>query len=105
MRRALQIFPPSLVYIGIIATCSALGWLTLKPDDLVHAHTYTMNYHFHRAWWCDHLWSLSVEEQFYLLCPGLLFLRGSQRGSANRLERGSGGSNDSRNHVVCLSCQ
>lgn len=80
LRRALRIFPPSLAYIGVIATCCALGWLTLKSGDLVHALTYTMNYHYYRAWWLDHLWSLSVEEQFYILWPGLLYLAGTRRG-------------------------
>jgi peptidoglycan/LPS O-acetylase OafA/YrhL len=80
IRRSLRIFPPSLVYIGIIALCSALGWLTLQPGDLLHALTYTMNYHVHRDRWFDHLWSLSVEEQFYLLWPGLLYLAGNRRG-------------------------
>lgn len=80
IRRALRIFPPSLAYIGIIAACYWLGWLTLKPGDLIHAITYTMNYHLRRAWWLDHLWSLSVEEQFYILWPGLLWLAGNRRG-------------------------
>lgn len=80
IRRALRIFPPSLTYIGIIGLCAALGWLTLAPGDLAHALTYTMNYHLRRAWWFDHLWSLSVEEQFYLLWPGLLWWAGNRRG-------------------------
>jgi peptidoglycan/LPS O-acetylase OafA/YrhL len=80
IRRALRIFPPSLAYIGIIAICYGLGWLILYPGDLAHALTYTMNYHVHRAWWLDHLWSLSVEEQFYILWPGLIWLAGPRRG-------------------------
>lgn len=79
-RRALRIFPASLTFIGIIAICSGFGWLALQPGDLTHALTYTMNYHQVRAWWLDHLWSLSVEEQFYLLWPGLLWLAGIRWG-------------------------
>lgn len=79
-RRALRVFPASLAYIGIIAACSAFGWLVLQPGDVIHALTYTMNYNLVRAWWLSHLWSLSVEEQFYLLWPGLLWWAGTRRG-------------------------
>jgi peptidoglycan/LPS O-acetylase OafA/YrhL len=80
VRRALRIFPPSLVYIGVIALCCELGLLTLKSGDLLHALTYTINYRYNPAHWLRHLWSLSVEEQFYFLWPGLLWLAGNKRG-------------------------
>lgn len=50
-RRALRIFPASFTFIGIIAVCSALGWLVLKPGDLAHAITYTINYRYNPAHW------------------------------------------------------
>jgi peptidoglycan/LPS O-acetylase OafA/YrhL len=39
-----------------------------------------MNYHRDRAWALGHLWSLAVEEQFYLLWPAVLAIAGARRG-------------------------
>jgi peptidoglycan/LPS O-acetylase OafA/YrhL len=78
-RRALRVLPASLAFVGIMATLHQLGAIRLWPGDVSHALTYTANYHLRRSWWLDHLWSLSVEEQFYILWPGIVFLLGARR--------------------------
>ena len=79
-RRAWRIFPPYVAFLVVVATLVAGRQIALRPNDLVHAATYTMNYHQDRSWWVGHLWSLSVEEQFYLLWPLTLVLLGRRRG-------------------------
>lgn len=81
-RRTLRIFPAYFAYLAFVAVVSALRGTPSDPA-LPWALTYTVNYY--NAWTghpdgpYSHLWSLAVEEQFYLLWP-LLFLLCARRG-------------------------
>ena len=75
-RRVLRLFPAFYVYVGVVLVLHYWKGLPLNDGDVTHALTYTMNYHRDRAWSLGASWSLSVEEQFYLLWPLiLLFLK------------------------------
>jgi len=82
MRRALRIFPAFYVYLGVIGVCAAIGWIVVPRLDFLEAGMYIMNYvtASQNSHYLRHIWSLSVEEQFYLLWPGILSLAGQARG-------------------------
>lgn len=81
IRRTFRIFPAFYAYVAAIALLAAYGIVELAPGDLPRAMTYTVNYHNQGgSWMVAHLWSLSVEEQFYLLWPATLAFLGRRRG-------------------------
>jgi peptidoglycan/LPS O-acetylase OafA/YrhL len=81
VRRTLRIFPAFYVFVLVVVVMNALGFVQLERGDLTAAVTYSMNYLYHRAWTFGHVWSLAVEEQFYLLWPATLALLGISRGA------------------------
>lgn len=76
VRRTLRIFPAFYFFVFWIILANAVGWIQLNSGDILHAVTYTINFDYVRSWNVGHLWSLAVEEQFYLLWPMVLALRG-----------------------------
>ena len=79
LRRTFRIFPAFYFYILCVVIANQFGYLPLMQGDLLHASTFTMNYHHEREWALNHTWSLAVEEQFYLLWPLALFALGVRR--------------------------
>ena len=81
IRRALRIFPAFYLFLAVVASATAVHWLAISTVNLIFAATYTMNFVLHGYWETGHLWSLAVEEQFYLLWPFTICALGLRRAS------------------------
>ena len=71
-RRVLRIFPAFYTFLFVVCALSLAAGIQLRPHDLLFAFTYLMNFHFDHSWNVGQLWSLAVEEQFYLLWPTIV---------------------------------
>jgi peptidoglycan/LPS O-acetylase OafA/YrhL len=73
-RRGLRIAPAMLVYVAVIAVLKLIGMVTDPPwKDFAVSLAFLRNFA-GRGPTLEHLWSVSLEQQFYLLWP-LVFCR------------------------------
>ena len=78
-RRSMRIFPPYYFYLFVILIGGLAGSIFIRTESILLASFYSTNYINPSNWLVSHTWSLAVEEQFYLILPGLLFLLGIRR--------------------------
>ena len=69
IRRAYRILPAALAFMLPVFV---IFWHDLRWYHMAAAALYLANFDFTHPWFLGHLWSLSVEEQFYFLWPGVL---------------------------------
>jgi peptidoglycan/LPS O-acetylase OafA/YrhL len=80
LRRALRILPAYAVYLAVVAILPPMADANLTGTDWFSALTYTVNFHsIPIPVAISHVWSLSVEEHFYLIWP-LVLAAGSLAG-------------------------
>ncbi|PTL81430.1 acyltransferase [Vitiosangium sp. GDMCC 1.1324] len=71
-RRALRILPPAFVYLAVVAVMAAFRGLPVTNRELLASVFFVRNLNLGDSAFTKHFWSLSIEEQFYLVWPLLL---------------------------------
>lgn len=79
IRRFLRLMPAAIAFLTVVFVLFMMGTIPMSGRNWLHVMTYTVNFDPHPRWEVGHLWSLSIEEQFYFLWPLTLLLLGAGR--------------------------
>jgi peptidoglycan/LPS O-acetylase OafA/YrhL len=70
-----RVLPPFYLYLTTLAILGHFGLLVVTKRELANSALLIVDFHaFTTNWLTSHVWSLSVEEQFYLIFPTALWL-------------------------------
>jgi peptidoglycan/LPS O-acetylase OafA/YrhL len=72
IRRCFRIIPPLAVYLAAILLLKAAGAVSFDIGGLTQLLLGNVGYIDGRAWLVAHTWSLSIEEQYYIVFPVLM---------------------------------
>lgn len=78
-RRTLRIFPPYYFLLFVLALLAISGRVHISASQFLPVLSYASDYVYPGTWDVDHAWSLAVEEQFYLIFPGLMVVLRKRR--------------------------
>ena len=82
IRRALRLGPALLVFLFAVVVLMKLGWITDVPRKEIAECLFYVRNIFGRSLTLGHIWSLSLEEQFYFVWPFAFFLLPMKRSAA-----------------------
>ncbi len=80
LKRFFRIFPPFYTYLLVLVSLSVFSLIKVSLTDILSSATFTRIYFVENiGWYTAHVWSLCVEEHFYIILSFLFFIFKSRK--------------------------